>query len=174
MKQSKTGDYAYLAGMVDGDGTIGIFLNKSPSRISGGRTMSCGLQLMVIQKDGKVIDWLKGKWGGTIWKRKTGNICYHWIIQNRKAYELIKRMKPFLKVKERQAEIAMSFQQRLNKGMINKSGQYMSLTEREIGERKKLKLELQKLNHNYRESKIHKEMQLQRLSEVNLPKEDMR
>ena len=101
MKQSNTSRYAYTAGIIDCEGCIAI-----PIRIREDRTSpSYTLRITVTQKDGKVIDWLFGNFGGLVYKRK--NEIYNWIIQERNAYELLKKIIPFMKVKERQCYLAI-------------------------------------------------------------------
>jgi len=164
MKQSNTSKYAYTAAFIDGEGCIYI-----PVRIRKDRqSPSYTLRVSVSQKDGKVIDWLRGNCGGFIHQRKDG--IYSWIIQERKAYELLKKIRPFMKVKERQADLAIRlYDKYTRKEPINTNGQNARLTEHEIKQKQKIKEEIMELNHVYRKSKVYEEkLRVQRLSEITL------
>ena len=115
MKQSNTAKYAYLAGIIDGEGTICI-VKKSDKRY--------GIIIAVGQKNGKLIDWLYGNFSGTVWKRfmshksvnnkneiyEHKNSLYLWQLgATEKIYEILKRILPFSKEKKRQIEIAIEF-----------------------------------------------------------------
>lgn len=100
--------YAYLAGLIDGEGTVTI-LPIQPER--GHYT-----PLVIISNTDKdLINWLKKEFGGVIKKNtSTTNLkmrkeLFHWILRTRKAYELLKKCYTFLKVKKRQAEVILEF-----------------------------------------------------------------
>lgn len=124
MKQNKTSKFAYLAGVIDGEGTIGIYAkNDSDKNFPGtGRGLSSyRLTIAVGQKNGPIIDWLYGNFGGKIFtkqqvttvpagKKKYNHHMYEWKLSNIDGIEyILKRIIPFMYEKKRQAEIALDF-----------------------------------------------------------------
>ena len=140
MKQSNVSRYAYLAGIVDGEGCISALEDK---RFSG----QCFVHLSITQKDGRLIDWLYGTFGGNIFENTTsgfsaGSSCYRWDLYSEKATKLLKKLLPFLRMKKRQAELAIRLQDRLGLcGGDHRNGK-RNLTEREIATRQALIVEI--------------------------------
>ena len=93
----------YLAGIVDGEGCIGIYKNS-------GQYM---LNLRVTSSDGLLMDWLVNNWGGNIDiirdRRPTHTDCYCWKIRGGKAIKLLHRIYDYLIIKKEQANIAFKF-----------------------------------------------------------------
>lgn len=127
MKQSKTSKLAYFAGILDGEGTIGIYKkNDSNSEYnSRGRGLSLyKLSISIGQKRGPIIDWLAGNFGGRIFtkqqvttvpgsKKFYDHEMYEWRLDNiEELIYLLKRIIPFLTEKKDQAELALQFAQR--------------------------------------------------------------
>ncbi len=126
MKQSNTSRYAYLAGIVDGEGCIRVNRNDSGNR----KVPSYAIRIQVAQKNGKMIDWLYGNFGGTITSSVGKGLR---IRQNREIYEshgftyrwslntvedclpVLKRILPFSTEKHPQIEVAIEFCHFLNK-----------------------------------------------------------
>jgi len=103
MKQQECFKYAYIAGLIDGDGCIGICKNN------GGHM----LQVTINQNDGRVLDYCMGVFGGNIYNNKdkrNPNILWRYVIVNEKAMEMLKKIYPFLTRKKRQAETAIEFE----------------------------------------------------------------
>lgn len=110
---SKT-DYAYVAGIIDGDGCIQI-INDTSSKWN-----SWTLRVDVGNNSTKIIDKLTGIFGGRacIHRRKSKiyegdfkrrHIYYNWTVQGSKAYETLKKIKPYLKEKKAQADVGIQF-----------------------------------------------------------------
>ena len=157
MKQSKTSRYSYLAGLVDGEGTIAI--KKRDGR--DGKSPQYELFLQVVQKDGVVIDWLYGVFGGMVRRNKCTNPSgelthiYEWRTQNNKAYELVKHILPFLIVKKEQAQVALQFGNRIRVACgRDEDGRRTRLSEYELSERERLKQKLHELKKIFRESAV--------------------
>jgi hypothetical protein len=96
-------DNAYMAGFFDGEGYIGLL-----KRLRKGKYTEYFLQMAIGQKDGAVMDWVKGCYGGHIHKVKRDG-SYFWIASNKSAYEILKRITPYLKYKKPQAILALEF-----------------------------------------------------------------
>lgn len=109
-------DYAYTAGCLDCDGWITIkkdmLGNKDKTRPR--YRLTVGLN----GKDGRVQQWLCGRWGGRITLRSAqkdhrgvnGTYVYQWELSERRTEELLKKCLIFFKYKKEQAEIALRFQ----------------------------------------------------------------
>lgn len=112
-RQSKTNDYAYAAGIIDGEGCIQI-RKTAVKRIIDGFAYS--LTILVNMCDGEALDFLFGKFGGSIYRTKNYEDgikklpVYRWEIRTKKAAEFLKRLVPFLRIKKAQAELAIRFQ----------------------------------------------------------------
>ncbi len=89
---------AYLAGLIDGDGSIQI--NKRHKKTE----YLASLKICMTNK--KIIEWLKDNFGGTIynWKQKFPNRdMYNWSLNAQESSILLKRTLPYLIVKKQQA-----------------------------------------------------------------------
>ena len=106
----KNTDKAYVAGLIDGEGSIFICKQKRWKNGSFGYQ----LRVMVGMTDKKTIDFLKNKLGGGIHCVKGRKVnhsdCYLWGIYAKNASNLLKTLKPYLITKKEEAEIAIEFQ----------------------------------------------------------------
>jgi len=104
--------YAYTAGMIDGDGCISLRKKTSPGR----RGYIFGISVSVGSTDEWLCQWLKMQFGSAIhaprMKKSTWKQYYLWAIADKKAYELLKLVKPYLQIKRQQAEVCMLYQER--------------------------------------------------------------
>jgi len=91
---------SYLAGYIDGEGYLGIIPNYKKS------SYTAKLKIASVNKE--IIDWLKDSYGGSIWKRKfTDNSkdAYSWTLEGKNLLPLLEKVKPYLKLKGKQAEL---------------------------------------------------------------------
>jgi len=148
MKQSSLTRYTYLAGIIDGEGCIRINkTNKNkPYYIS---------QITVDQKDGRLIDWLYGNFGGSI-NEIGGNESktkqYRWTIYGTKVKDILKKIIPFLTIKKHQAEILLRYQihkEIEEKKYRNSDGTWKNISENEIKLRESLYQQLSYLKKKY-------------------------
>lgn len=104
--------YAYTAGVLDSDGCITIYKTTS-----GGKTPNpvYSIRVFVNQVTGQTVDFLVGFWGGNVRYRPDPRRNHHgqwvWSIHCSKAYEMLKKCLPFLRIKRKQAEIAIRFKE---------------------------------------------------------------
>ena len=100
-------DLAYIAGIVDGEGYIGLINQESGKR-------RIALRLTVVMNNHAVMRWLCKTTGLGALKREPRHIrgnrqeSYRWQVTCRQAAHLLMALYPFLKVKRQQAEIAGS------------------------------------------------------------------
>jgi hypothetical protein len=141
MKISRQTKLAYAAGIIDGEGCISIYRCRVfGNGIYGGKIKNYRMKVIVTQKDGKIVDWLVGNFGGAIylhWKGTKTGYSHEWVISHQKASTFLKQILPFLIYKKPQAEIAIRFQERIKYGV--------ELNEHELLERDNLCEEIGKL-----------------------------
>ena len=122
---------SYLAGIIDGEGSIG--LNRSHWKDTYDnryKTPSYVLRVKVCMKDEIVVKWIHSTFGGKFYHHnikgrhyniKTGlkserpSVVNEWTMAGREAIKLLKKVYPYLKLKKPQAEIAFEFAKTLNK-----------------------------------------------------------
>jgi cytochrome c-type biogenesis protein CcmH/NrfF len=92
-------DLAYLAGIIDGEGSIECRLGRSAT-----------IQLVVGNTDRRLIDWLVSEFGGRVYaqKRKGVKTLYSWRIPIRRERVLMEAVAPYLKLKREQLEVAFA------------------------------------------------------------------
>jgi hypothetical protein len=101
-------DYAYCAGLFDGEGCVQIVNDKS----QGCNSWKLMIQMGMCSKP--ALDKMVGVFGGHYSEAKRAGfhqnfVYYHWALNGAKAYEALKRLKPFLVEKKEQADIALKF-----------------------------------------------------------------
>ena len=105
----KTTDLAYVAGIVDGEGCIMLYLNKSK------KYTSYRIKVSVSNTQEWICQWLKLAFGGCVsceyYKSPTRKPLWQWIVVSNKALDFLKLIHPYLRLKKPQAEIAIKFQE---------------------------------------------------------------
>lgn len=145
---------AYAAGIFDGEGYIGI----DSICISNGkrRIAHLGLRIVISQKDGIIMDWLKDNFGGNVYKQRNGSKYYihRWRIHSDSADRFLRFIYPYVLIKKPQVEFALSFnkerKERIkanNRSMLN--GRFTRLTEEELQWRINKKAELSEMKKQY-------------------------
>lgn len=109
MTNMKTTDRAYLAGIVDADGTIGIKRNTYAMRVRGDATQpNFEERVCVRQVEPHAVDALKAAFGGYRYvsapSAKNGRPLEGWEVRNRQAVACLRSLLPFLRIKRKQAE----------------------------------------------------------------------
>ena len=94
---------AYIAGFLDADGAIMALIEKHSEKHFGYRVR---IAVKITQRDRKILDWFCGKWRkGSVKKNRT---AFDWITRDQKIAKVILTvLLPYLKVKKKQAEIAL-------------------------------------------------------------------
>lgn len=106
-------DLAYTAGIIDGEGTIIIDKFRDKRREYGKYYYT--LRIRVAMIDFEVPEWLEEIYGGStfikIFKRdfirKPQAV---WSITSRRAVDFLKLIKPYIKIKHKQIDIAIEFE----------------------------------------------------------------
>ena len=103
-------DKAYLAGLIDGEGSIIIRRNNGNGN---GRGLSLIVQVALASKP--VLDWAKSLYGGQVYtyrdkRNENWKPISHWHIGSREALALLLDTQSYMKVKGEEASVAIDFQ----------------------------------------------------------------
>lgn len=98
-------ELSYLAGLIDGEGSIGCYKNGNNSiviKLSFGHTSKL------------LLDWFTVKlsdFGNVYWResqRKNWKPAWHWVSQARKAEVILRATRKYLVIKGEQADLALA------------------------------------------------------------------
>jgi hypothetical protein len=107
----KEADLAYVAGFLDGEGTISILRVKKNDRTNiHYRPIVC-----INNTDREILEWIRSLFQeGKVWKstlRANGRKqVYRWTVGNTVAYNVVCALFPYIRVKRIQAEILIKYQ----------------------------------------------------------------
>jgi hypothetical protein len=98
-------DWIYLAGMIDGEGCITI--------MSRGQDQAPVAAVIVVNTDTRLMAWLKSTFGGNV-RRQAKAVGKHkqawqWRILARQAETVLVEIRPFLKLKGDQTDVALAY-----------------------------------------------------------------
>lgn len=145
---------AYAAGLFDGEGYVGI----DSVCISNGkrRLPHLGLRIVISQKDGAIMDWLKDNFGGNVYRQRNGSqyYIYRWRIHSEKAEQFLRFIYPYVLIKKPQVDLALSFNEEKKKRAKDsvrsgKTGRFTNLTDEELKWRSDKKEEMSRLKKVY-------------------------
>ena len=138
-------DCAYIAGLLDADGTICMF------RINPGkRWESCNFAIQIVNRDLAVLEWVQSMFGGFVRERKYNRKAPHaknwqpvfdWVADASGREEFLCSILPFLHIKRRQAELALTF----CKTIVPRREQYRLSQDQKVN-REVIYAEMKKLN----------------------------
>ena len=110
-------EISYLAGIIDGEGFIGIHSCTKRKNKSSFYQVRVG----VINTNRELLDWIKLKFGGSVCSRgkptnpEKHRQCYQWRVEAKKAGELIRLVLPYLIIKTEQAKIVLEYRDTFEK-----------------------------------------------------------
>lgn len=131
---------AYLAGFIDGEGSISIGINNG----NNGRKRYY-LRMSAHQVDRRPLQMLLDSFGGSIrMTERIGNqrAIYEWVVVSEVARLAIEKLRPHLVVKDKQADVGLLFQSTLNNRPV---GRTVKLTPEELSQRHALYEEIRRL-----------------------------
>lgn len=136
-------DCIYLAGLFDGEGSV--ILSKLISKRSGAVSYTIGCSLPNTYHDAVV--WVQETFGGSLQKRRRREMgwrdCWVWCTWSTGAYRTLQRIAPFLRIKHRQARLAIEFYERT---LTFDGNKWRRLTPDELAWREACYLEMRRLN----------------------------
>lgn len=107
-------EWAYIAGLLDGEGCIYISKNRPSKRT---RTVNPFYRLYVVISNthlGAMV-WLHNQLGGSLAQQKatrtsfSSNPIWNWRLSTRQAARFLEAVLPYLRIKKEQAEVALEF-----------------------------------------------------------------
>ncbi|MDE2015919.1 MAG: hypothetical protein KGI72_05350 [Patescibacteria group bacterium] len=140
---------AYAAGLFDGEGYVDIY-NAPLSKAS--KSPSLMLRVVISQKDGVIMNWLKSQFGGNVALQRKGKYyIYRWSIKSQIAYRFLISISPFVKIKKSQVELAIEFEKTKGRYLDTLKGHqgFRTLSKQEITQRMRMKEQLKRLNKQY-------------------------
>lgn len=103
---------AYIAGMIDGEGSVGVWRETRRGNKSGYRYKGV---VEVYNTDTRVLHFLKDVCGGYIAKKrkasKKNKASWKWACTQTKISELLKQVRPYMILKGEQADIVLKFRE---------------------------------------------------------------
>ena len=108
-------DLAYLAGILDGEGFIGITKYKKSSCKRG---FSYQIRVQVGTKDSVISKECYNITGFGRYHKSNCNTFY-WITEANSAYAVLKLVIPYLRLKKKQAQLCIDLYERANSGKRN-------------------------------------------------------
>lgn len=149
---------AYCAGIIDGEGCISIgkrsrvrHNNLGHNQYENGIVerkdsyyLDYKLNIIVVQKERILCDWLKGNFGGSIGIVRRDrpdriDTYYRWVIGTNQSTQLLKKIKFYLVIKRQQAEDAIEFGKHMNRNL------YKYITPEKLAFREKYYQRLKKI-----------------------------
>jgi len=140
---------AYVAGIIDGEGYIGIAKTKKTGSMRS--TRYAGV-LIVGNTSRRLIAELVTTFGiGSVTYRRGGERkkeCFLWAIQSRNARDVLLRVRPYLLVKGAQADLVIDFVEGFESFKGGRPGKFggQTVSESELARRSRIYEELRQLN----------------------------
>ena len=106
METRRKQSVAYLAGVIDSDGYIGI--TKGKPYAGNTKNPQYSLTVNVTNTSVKIMDWLVENFGGKVYTRNTPKDknwkpCYNWVVQFQNARKILELVESDLVIKREQA-----------------------------------------------------------------------
>jgi hypothetical protein len=142
-------DSAYAAGIFDGEGYVDIY-QATTSKAS--KSPSFMLRVIITQKDGRIMDFLKEKFGGSVSYIERGdNFIHRWDIRSQAAKRFLSSIFPFVRIKKEQVELALEFENTKGKYLETLKGKrgFRQLSAEEINARILIKDRLKAAKKKY-------------------------
>lgn len=138
---------SYLAGFFDGEGCVSIFHNKNQSSFQ--RNPNHSLAVSVNNTNPVVLILLKKHFGGNITlikrKKKEWRDIFQWHLSCDKAKGFLKAIKPYVKVKEKQVDTGIRFQEIKKRKTF--CGPKHPVPQKELNWRESQRRKMSQLNH---------------------------
>ena len=119
-------ELAYIAGFFDGEGCIHYSFKKHWTD----RPPNSLVWMQVSNTDQQVIDYLKGKFGGFIFRqdnRDGRRVLYNWKITGRQTFVILRLLLPYLRTKHDKAQLILQHEE-----LICKPRQELTEMEKQI------------------------------------------
>ena len=101
---------AYLAGILDGEGEIGIHKMTERKSTKGYRHR---LEIAITNTCKHILEFVQLRYGGNLHVKQRYSekhrVCYRWRVEGQTAIAFLKDIYPYLRIKRMQADIAFEF-----------------------------------------------------------------
>jgi hypothetical protein len=115
MKSLASEKVAYLAGLLDGEGTICILRGSHKETKERVWFESYTLRLSITNTNLALLEWVRQHFGGSIQERKEVTVRWNktwiWYCGGKNASDIIRKCLLFLVAKKEQAKIALTFRE---------------------------------------------------------------
>ena len=130
--RTKLRDWMYLAGLVDGEGSISM----------GGRAKYHTLRVTITNTHYPTMKWVHNLLGGSFVQRlksvSTYKTCYQWSLHGKDAQRFLARIHPYTRIKREQITLAL---------MLPLGNKGQKIPEEQLSKREELFLEIRRLNN---------------------------
>jgi hypothetical protein len=119
----------YFAGFFDGEGSIGIYRNSRHHQ--PGRTLRVQVTQNVSREATELLEEAQRRWGGalTIMNRTHARPAWMWQVSASKGVRALREIRPWLRVKAEQADIALAYWDERTFMRRAANGQFLPLSE---------------------------------------------
>jgi len=145
---------AYLAGIVDGEGSLCIY-RVNPAKYNRYQNPNFRSVLNISNTRKELFDWIEEHFGNlnhskkhrrSIFKKNSVHErwIYEWVIQGHRLVDICSQLLPYLVLKKRQAELIIEFRKtyEIQKGF----GAHTPLSPEIIAQREDIRVEMTRLN----------------------------
>lgn len=104
-------DLAYAAGIIDGEGWIGMSTSEPKGKARSPVFQCC---VVVRMTDAEVPVWFAEQFGGrvlAIESKTGGRLIHHWSLTAGRAAAFCRQIRPYLRIKHRQAELVFRYRE---------------------------------------------------------------
>jgi hypothetical protein len=140
----KIEEISYLAGIIDGEGSIVIEIQSQSERHQR-KIDYYSLRVLVINTSKKLMNWLEKTFGGNVTTRKKipgRKTCYKWNIFSHNAAELLAACEPYMIIKRDHVPIFKEFASTMSRA-------HWRVPKEVMARRKELYHKMKHINKNY-------------------------
>ena len=142
-------DKGYLAGLIDGEGSVFIMRQRPTSKKSGNVSTDYAVRVTVANTDKAVLEWVQSLCGGLVLgpakcKNPRWKPVWTWRITRQDAVDFLREIRGLLRIKGTQAWLALEFN--AQKTSFARTGLGVRLTVEELALREGYALAMQYLN----------------------------
>jgi hypothetical protein len=132
-------ELAYIAGIFDGEECVGIYKVRDHHPYPSSHYV---LHVQVGTTELDMVDWLHREFGGCLVFHRSKKLrerdAWHWHLVSNVAARFLEQILPYLRLKKRQAGVALEFQRNQNPG-YNLSPEEWGLRDAQAAELRRLK-----------------------------------
>lgn len=108
-------EVAYIAGLLDGEGTVAIFRQRTQNR-RGGIWIGYSVHVNIANTNTEMLDWVAQRVGGKVYQRAKENYqnrpwkaVWYWHLYGHNATSFLRLVQPYVIAKRQQVALALEF-----------------------------------------------------------------